>query len=311
MNTVSLLSPAKINLYLHVVGRRPDGYHEVRTILQVVDLCDTVTLRRTDAGVTLECRGIPSPPGRANLAVRAAELLREEAEIPGGVAITLEKRIPPERGLGGGSSNAAAVLWGINLLYDLNLSPEELGDLGGRLGSDVPFFLSPGLARATGRGEVIEPLPSFSPHPVLLIFPAVTVSTPWAYGLLQLELTREDKSTTISALIRQGGETEAWNLCSNIFEEVIFSEYPQIARVKERLKNEGAWPVLMSGSGSAVYGFFRDEGDVQRAASRLRGEGYDLLVCRTVRDNPLIRGGGEKPTAPVSAQGRGWGVAKR
>jgi len=289
METVTLDSPAKINLFLEVLGLRDDGYHEIRSVLQLIDLCDRVTLRR-QRQIEVEVIGAASF-GQKNLAYRAAHLLLKKVGMEEGVRVAIEKRIPVGGGLGGGSSNAAATLWGLKLLYGLDLSSRELMALGGQLGSDVPFFFSKGIAFASGRGEVIRPLPSLPSRWVVVANPGIPISTTWAYRALTLELTNEEKSHRILLLLEQGEGEKALSLSFNRLEEVVLREYPEVARLKHLLAARGARPVLMTGSGSSVFGMVEDRTLGAGIVAGLKRDGYFAVLCRTLDYNPLYGGG--------------------
>jgi len=253
---------AKINLDLRVLGKRPDGYHELRTIFQTITLADTLDIAftpgRRNAVEIEDPLAIPR-----NLAAQAAESVLDAVGIRGRVSIRLAKRIPMGAGLGGGSSDAAAVLLALPALAGRILPLSKLCELGAALGSDVPFFLLGGTAVGIGRGTELFPLPDRPPRAGLLVAPAVHVSTAEAYRRLSPRLTVELQESTIfsfQSLVWDRGLPEA---ACNDFEAVVFEEHGRLAGLKKRLVRMGASPVLMSGSGSAIYGLFRG-----RAAAR-------------------------------------------
>jgi 4-diphosphocytidyl-2-C-methyl-D-erythritol kinase len=287
--TLTLWAPAKVNLFLEVLRRRDDGFHEIRTLLQLVDLCDQITLSPHREKISLESAGLPCPTGEENVAYRAAVLLFKTCGIRTGVQIRIEKRIPIGAGLGGGSSDAATTLRGLNRLLDLGLTLEELSHLGAQLGSDIPFFFSHPTALAGGRGEKLHPLPPLPPSWLLIVFPGFPVSTAWAYA--NLELTGEDKSITVLPLAEKGEYDSLFSSPWNRFEEVIFRRYPVVKHLKERLSAWGAEPALMTGSGSAVFGRARGREEAEGWAARLREEGYTVFVVRTLSRPPFAPGG--------------------
>ncbi len=289
METLALPSPAKINLFLEVLAKRDDGYHEIRSALQLIDLSDQVTLTRTEGGIVVKVKGEAAPSGQENLAYRAAELLLKEAGIRGGAEVTIEKRIPVGGGLGGGSSNAATTLWGLNLLFGLRLSLETLMDLGARLGADVPFFFSGGLAFATGRGERLQPLPPLPPWWVVVANPGLSISTGWVYQTLTLPLTDEALALTIKDLLLRGEGGRALSLSFNRLEEVVLPRYPEVAQLKGLLTSWGAKPVLMAGSGSSVFGMVPERRQGEAMVERLREAGIRAFLSRTLDHNPLFK----------------------
>jgi 4-diphosphocytidyl-2-C-methyl-D-erythritol kinase len=285
---LSIRSPAKINLFLEVVARRPDGYHEIESVMQLVDLCDDVQLRRIPRGIQVSVAGADLPGGSGNLAHRAAALFLERAGIREGVHIHLEKRIPVAGGLGGGSSNAAAVLAGLTRLYAVGQTGEGLRGLACQLGSDVPFFLSDGLAVATGRGERLSPLRPWPPYWVVLANPGVPVSTAWAYGEASSKLTQREGRATIQPLIvhDQIAWPPAWAF--NRLEAVVLPYHPEISALKALLQEGGGSPVLMSGSGGSVFAVVSDEAAGQALAGRVRASGAFAASVTTLSANPIL-----------------------
>lgn len=262
---------AKLNLDLRVLGKRPDGYHELRTIFQTISLADTIdisfTVRRKTSIELEEARAIPD-----NIVVRAARLALEEMRVAGKVEIRLAKRIPMGAGLGGGSSDAAAVLLALPVLAGRALPLERLCHVAAQLGSDVPFFLLGGTAVGIGRGNEVFPLPDAPARRGLLIAPAVHVSTPDAYRRLSPHLTTESQQNKMLSFGCQVGAGGLTATACNDFEAVVFRQHPRLAALKKRLVRAEASPALMTGSGSALFGLFRTEGEVARALAALGRE---------------------------------------
>jgi 4-diphosphocytidyl-2-C-methyl-D-erythritol kinase len=266
-----LRAPAKINLDLRVLGRRPDGFHELRTIFHTISLADRIDIEFTPSrGVSVELddpQGIPD-----NLVVRAARLVLEAAGATGAVRIRLDKRIPMGAGLGGGSSDAAAVLLALPVLAGRRVPLARLCELGQDLGSDVPFFLMGGAAAAIGRGTELFPLSElhFPARHGLLVTPALHVSTAEAYAALSPGLTTESQQNKIFSFqaLLWGNE-----MCpQNDFESVVFEKFGRIAALKQKLVDAGAAIALMTGSGSAVFGLFPARNAVSGARESLGGE---------------------------------------
>jgi 4-diphosphocytidyl-2-C-methyl-D-erythritol kinase len=259
---------AKINLALSVLGRRNDGYHDIQTIFQSIDVFDEMEFRNAPQ-LGLHCAGLPDIQSKDNLVWKAAELLNSKLERKKGAAITLHKRIPTGSGLGGGSSNAAATMLALCRLWDIEISQAALSKMAADLGSDVPFFLHGGTALGSGRGERIHPLRDFPKNHLLVIFPGIHVSTAKAYSSLNLGLTSSSEDHRIHRLC---GQVEESSNCLagifNDFEESILSAYPPILEAKNFLEAQGAIVALLSGSGSSVFGFFSDE-ESSLAAARL------------------------------------------
>ena len=281
---LTLKAPAKINLALEVAGKRPDGYHEVAMIMQSVSLHDTLILSLQESDITLMCDRPELPCDHSNLAYRAAELLRREVGVARGVKIELNKRIPLAAGLAGGSTDAAAVLKGLNRLWGLALSPVELEQLAARLGSDVPFCLWGGTSLATGRGEMLTPLPDFTGHGVVLVNPPLQVSTAWVYGNYRGAAGnhRRDISSLRRSIEQQDFAAVADTLFNDL-ETVTVPAYPQVAEIKDQLLQAGAAGVLMSGSGPTVFALTPDFASAAELAGRAAlGEDVAVFIAETV-----------------------------
>lgn len=256
MRSILLKSPAKLNLYLEVLNKRPDGYHEIETVFERISLYDRMRLTLKENGIKLLCDspGVPANPD--NLAYKAAELLKERTGYPGGVEIKLNKMIPPASGLGGGSSNAATVMLGLNELWNLSLSKGELLKLGKEIGSDVPFFLlDRSLAIGRGRGDELVPLPDTKPLWHFLIVPKFRVFTRDVYNCLKKR--RLTKRKNIVKILVYALKKRDFGLLEkslyNRLEEVAVEKHKQIQQVKETLRAIGAKAIAMSGSGPAVF----------------------------------------------------------
>lgn len=276
---LTLASPAKINLFLYVTGKRPDGYHTLLTLMCCVGLYDGVKISVGGLGsgqrIKIRCDHPQVPADENNLAYQAAALFfKEYIDKKGGrqngVTITLEKKIPVGAGLGGGSSNAASVLLGLNKYYHQPFSTQELRALGLTLGADIPFFIFERPAIARGIGEILEPAPSLHPFSVLLIYPGIHVSTRLIYKKLNLGLTKSKKDNkNFSFKIR---DFSPKNLLWNDLESATIPLVPEIPRIKQLMTDRGAQGTLMSGSGSAVFGIYSDLKDAMAAKESLRSD---------------------------------------
>jgi len=272
-------APAKLNLALRVIAREHSGFHQIETIFCTLALADTVEVVLTNAGISLEVTE-PAPelgPVSQNLAVRAAEAFVRAADIEHGVHITLTKRIPAGAGLGGGSSDAAAVLIALNRLHDEPLSASELLAIGAELGSDVPFLLSgAGLALAWGRGGRILPLSSLPPAAVLLAVPPERVATADAYRAVHARRAAEPE------LLRAPRTwADVASIAHNDFEETVFAQHPRLAMLRETIEREGALIARLTGSGSVVFGIFEDERAAQAAATAVQSAADDVATILT------------------------------
>lgn len=272
MNQIELRALAKINLGLDVLGRRENGYHDVRMIMQSVYLYDNVKIEKTESpDITVESNLGFLPQGEGNIAYRAAKILKDEFQIREGVKITLDKKIPVAAGLAGGSSDAAAVLFGFNRMFRLGLSQEDLMERGVHLGADIPYCIMRGTVLAEGIGEKLSVLPAMPKCTVLIAKPPVSVSTKTVYEALDSETIREHPD--IDALIeglQQGNLRKIADSMGNVLEKVTIPRYPVIEKIKEEMKEAGALNALMSGSGPTVFGLFESRGAARNAQRLIR-----------------------------------------
>jgi 4-diphosphocytidyl-2-C-methyl-D-erythritol kinase len=286
MPQLALKAFAKVNLGLSIIGRRDDGYHELRTIYQTISLADSVevTLARGRRAVQLETSGFAVPEGRANLAVRAAEAFLEHAALPARVGVTLRKKIPPGSGLGGASSDAAAVLRALSRLAPRQVSAESLLSMAVSLGADVPFFLVGGRALGVGRGDEVYPLPEERRYAVLVLFPGEGMSTAEAYRRLRApRLTALQARPTIELFNARVIAAEA--SVANDFEPLLFRRFPQLATAKEMLLRSAASAASLSGSGSALFALFENTQMARAAADNWRASGMpamQVFLARTI-----------------------------
>ncbi|KJR99975.1 MAG: hypothetical protein VR68_07340 [Peptococcaceae bacterium BRH_c4a] len=274
---------AKINLFLDVLGLRPDGYHEILTVMQSLELHDILEIEASLEGdLQVECSDPGIPSGSGNLAYKAADLLRREFG-GAGARIFINKNIPHSAGLAGGSSNAAAALKCLNAAWDINISPEELFSLGEKIGSDVPFCLLGNTAVAGGRGEALTPLPPFSGVGVVLVKPSFGVSTAQAYRLYDAlpPMPEQDAGALVRAM--EGKDfTAVAGLMYNALERVTVSLYPEIMNIKSALVGAGAAGSLMTGSGPTVFGLCPSPGEALAVASRLNLPGCRIIATATI-----------------------------
>jgi 4-diphosphocytidyl-2-C-methyl-D-erythritol kinase len=275
---VKIRAPAKINLSLRVVGRRADGYHLLDTILVPVSLYDEIDMRRIRAAprhpagdlIQISCDHPLVPQGRENIVYRAAELIMRKTRKPQLISIHIKKNIPIGAGLGGGSSDAAAALVGLNRLLKLRLSLATIEKLALALGADVPFFVRARPARARGIGERLRPLRCLPRFWSVIVYPGFPVSTEWVYRSFRQKLTKPLVNTSIATSLKSVGELI--NRLENDLEAVTLKRYPEIGVFKQKLLREGAPGVLMSGSGSSVFGIFASKRAAVNAFRRLRKE---------------------------------------
>lgn len=271
-NDISLKALAKINLGLDVVRRREDGYHEVRMIMQTIQLYDRLDIKRTqEPGIQIQTNLSFLPVNENNLIYKAAKLLMDEFSITDGVSVKLDKRIPVAAGMAGGSTDAAAMLIGVNRLFSLGLTKRQLMERGVQIGADVPYCIMRGMALAEGIGEALSPLPPMVKCPVLIAKPSISVSTKFVYQNLKLDDTTIHPD--IDLLIE---DIKAKNLhdiaahMGNVLETVTIPNYPVIDEIKKHMLSHGAVGAMMSGSGPTVFGLFDDEDTAKKAYTAMR-----------------------------------------
>ncbi len=283
---MKIFSPAKINLFLHIRGKRPDGYHELFSLMCCVTLFDEILLQigRGDT-IELQCSHPGVPADATNLAHRAACLFRQQLGSSQGIDIRLTKNIPIAAGLGGGSGNAASVLLALNKVYDRPFSPAQLMEMGLKLGADVPFFIFQKPAIATGIGEKLDAFKGALPYHVLLLYPGFNVSTAEIYQNLNLALTKDEKKPTSTHL--KLTRFEPAHHLANDLERVTVQKYPEIGMLKEKLLSLGAIGALMSGSGPTVFGLF-DNTDTAKSAKQTLSCDEELKDIQLFLADPIL-----------------------
>ncbi len=276
MDSIDVKALAKINIGLDVTGIRADGYHEVRMIMQTVNLFDKLTVKKvSDGSITMATNLKFLPVNDDNLCIKAAKLLIDEFEIKEGVQITLEKHIPVAAGMAGGSTDGAAVLFAVNKLFNLGLSQKDLMERGVKLGADVPYCVMRGTALAEGIGEVLNPISPMPKCPVLIAKPGIAVSTKSVYEALDSRFDQV-KHPDIDQLIADIEAKDIHAICShmgNVLEEVTIPKHPIIADIKQCMLDNGAIGAMMSGSGPTVFGFFEDNKTARAAKEALTKTG--------------------------------------
>lgn len=288
MDELKLKALAKINIGLDVLRRREDGYHDVRMIMQTVHLYDWLTIRKSkEAGIYLSSNLYYLPVNENNLIYKAADLLIKEFSIEEGLEIELEKHIPVAAGMAGGSTDAAATLYGMNKMFGLGLKMEQLKQRGVRLGADVPYCLMRGTALAEGIGEQLTSLPPMPKCPVLIAKPGISVSTKFVYENLQLDdATIHPDIDALITDIRKKDLQGIANDMGNVLESVTIPNYPEIETLKETMKQAGALNAMMSGSGPTVFGLFEDTKSAKRAFTAVKRTGLaKQLYLTTIYNN--------------------------
>jgi len=285
---LKIAAPAKINLFLEILGKRPDGYHEIETVMQEISLFDYIYMEDGGKDVSFNCSNPGLATGEDNLVVKAVRLFQKESGISRGVKVFLDKKIPVGAGLGGGSSDAAATLAGLNKLWKVGYDEKKLMSLAGKLGSDVAFFIVGNTAVCRGRGEVVTPYLCKTKYHYLLIYPKFEISTAMVYSNFKISLTRNLKD--VSFLLQQlatGDPDKVGHYLYNRLEEIVLRLYPDVETIKRTLATLGCCGVLLSGSGSALYGLCKKEGDIRGIEQqlKLRNVGDVFVVTNDFDDN--------------------------
>ncbi len=282
MDELAVKALAKINLGLDVLRRREDGYHEVKMVMQTIHLYDQLHLKKIESGIYLETNLGFLPVDESNLAYRAARLMKEKYQIEEGIDIRLNKRIPVAAGMAGGSTDAAGVLYGINELFNLGIKRKELMELGVQIGADVPYCIMRGTALAEGIGEKLTSLPPMVKCPVVIAKPQVSVSTKYVYENLKLdEHTQHPDIDALIQNIRTKDLPAIAGSMGNLLETVTAKKYPEIEKIKELMRENGALNAMMSGSGPTVFGLFDELETAKMAAAIVRQSGLARQVFVT------------------------------
>lgn len=282
--SISFKTPAKVNLGLHILSKREDGFHELETLFQMVNWCDEIKIECLSRGLELTCNQPDIPTDDGNLVIKAAHILQTRyPDRCKGARIHLKKNIPHGAGLGGGSGNAAGVLLGLNFLWGLKLKREDLISMAAELGSDVPFFLFSPCAIGRGRGEILESVKSSIRFYILMVYPGFAVSTASVYGDLKLKLTkRENNISILKNFLLQSKFAQLGAAWSNDLEPVVFKGYPGLSGIKKEMLALGAKGALLSGSGSTVFGIFDNPEIANNAYARLDRGDFRLFLAESV-----------------------------
>ena len=292
--SLNIAAHAKINLSLDVLGKRADGYHDLKMIMQTVELHDSICLETAPAGISIECSDKWVPCDGRNTASKAAGLLLEQCGIKSGVRIKIKKRIPVAAGLAGGSTDAAAVLRGLNDLFKLGLGRQELLKLGKQVGADVPYCISGGTKLAEGIGERLTELPDFSGVHIVLVKPRIGVSTAWVYGNLNLSDVSEGDRPETDLLVQALGRRDIGAVAGqmkNVLEKVTIPKYSIVQEAKDKLLELGALGSMMSGSGPSGFGIFSGSNTAAAAYEQLaRDRKWKCFLTRTTGEECVVEG---------------------
>ncbi len=281
MNSITLKSHAKVNIGLQVLEEREDGYHDIHTVFQELEFHDTVHISKTEHGCTLSSNDENFPLNKTNTCHKAFDVLKDGGIEIDGISVHVEKSIPQGAGLGGGSSNGAAFLKGINTLYDCGLSDPEMEIMAQKIGADVPFFIIGGIQLGEGIGENLTTIDYHDHHTFLLVIPSVSISTSWAYTTLKNHLEDRVEKANFADLFRR--ETIPFELFKNDFERIVIPAHPEIGEIKDSLLKNGARYASLSGSGSTVFGMFDEDTTAKAAESKISSDYRTILTSPTQR----------------------------
>lgn len=291
MDQITRKAYGKINLGLDVLSKRPDGYHELKMVMQTVGIYDVLTFQKNEGSIRISTDHKELPEDKGNLIYQAAELIRETYGISEGVTITLQKNIPIAAGMAGGSSDAAAVFHGMNELFELSMSLSDMKKLGVRIGADVPYCIMGGSALSEGIGEILTPLPAPPKAHLLIVKPDINVSTGFVFKNLQVDTLpfHPDIDGMVRSL-KEGDLRGITDRMGNVLETVTMKRYPVIGRIKEEMINQGAENALMSGSGPTVFGIYREEETAKKAERIIEKQGYAKQIFVTEFIQPETEG---------------------
>ncbi|MDP4182973.1 MAG: 4-(cytidine 5'-diphospho)-2-C-methyl-D-erythritol kinase [Bacillota bacterium] len=285
MDKIQLKARAKVNLSLDVLRKREDGYHDLKMIMQTLELHDSVCLEKISNGIEVDCNSRFIPEGEGNIAYKAAKLIMDEFSIKNGIKITIEKKIPVAAGLAGGSSNAAAVLNGMNNIFELGIQQDKLMALGKKIGADVPYCIRGGTMLAEGIGDILTDLEPLNGINIILVKPKIGVSTAYVYKNLNLEsiYERPDTELIMEAIKAKNLEVIAHNM-KNVLETVTKKKFSIIGEIKSKMINSGALGSMMSGSGPTVFGIFKDKFSAENAMNFLKSDRWDCFLTQTINE---------------------------
>jgi 4-diphosphocytidyl-2-C-methyl-D-erythritol kinase len=266
----------KINLYFELVNKRQDGYHDIKSIMQNIDLYDELTIEESVKGIEIDSNIKSIPKDHKNTVYKAAEIIKELFGIDKGIKIFINKRIPHEAGLGGGSSDAAALIEALDKMWDLNMKEEFKHKIAGKIGTDVHFFLENGTSYVTGKGDITEKIKYFTWNNILLVKPKISISTPYVYSKVKKEDLSYDNTNNILELYKRSKEKEIIPYFKNDLEKIVFEEFKEVEKIKIAMIKNKARLSLMSGSGSSVFGLFDNETDMVEC-KKIMGKKYKRI----------------------------------
>ena len=283
VKNTKLYSYAKINLFLNIVSKRQNGYHDIQSVMQTVNIKDIIEIKYTDKGISISCDDESIPVDSSNSVWKAASIIMERYGIEGGVSIDIKKTIPSGAGLAGGSGNAAAVIIGMNNLFTLEMTDDEMAEIAVKIGADVPYCLIGGTCIAEGIGEVLKRINDFTWDNILIVKPEISISTAGVYGKVEKQMYNRYEMSGIVKKISEMEFEKALSFTGNILEDVVEEIHPEIRDIKNEMKSFNALLSMMTGSGSAVVGFFKNEKDLERCAEALEKKYDKIYKTNTVR----------------------------
>jgi 4-diphosphocytidyl-2-C-methyl-D-erythritol kinase len=283
LKNTKLYSYAKINLFLNIVSKRQNGYHDIQSVMQTINIRDEIKIKNTGKGIIISCNDETIPVDSMNTAWKAANLIMGKYGLIGGVSIDIKKTIPSGAGLAGGSGNAAAVIIGMNHMFNLQMTDDEMVEIAVKIGADVPYCLVGGTCLAEGIGEELERINDFTWDNILIVKPEISVSTASIYGKVEKHMYNRYDMEEIVKRISGMEYEEALSFTGNILEDIVEEIHPEIKDIKKEMKSFNAILSMMTGSGSAVVGFFNNEDDLDRCAEDLKKRYDKIYKTNTVR----------------------------
>jgi len=279
LEKISIEASAKLNFGLNILEKREDGYHDIETIFIPLQLKDKLIMEKRKRGIVINCNNPEIPLNDQNLAFKAAKLMKTKARYQGGVTITIDKKIPVGGGMGGGSSDAAAVFRGLNILWNTNFSAKTLKKMGLEIGADVPFFILNQACIGRGMGEILQPIPfKFNNIWITIVYPNIKIESRWAYE--NFILTKNKKILNFYSFLKKSKDpSELRDDIINDFESLVFNKFPEIEKIKKSLYDFGADFSLLTGSGSAIFGLFKRRETAVKAAENFRGK-YTIIITQ-------------------------------
>src|SRR6056297_2933631 len=282
MKKTKIKAYGKINLYFELVDKRKDGFHNIKSIMQNIDLYDEIILEEIEKGINIESNLRDIPLDERNTVYKAVEIIKDKYKIEKGLNIFLQKKIPHQAGLGGGSSDAAAVIEVLDKIWDINMGKDERNLIASQIGTDVHFFLEGGTSYIKGKGDITKKIKDFNWNHIMLIKPEINISTPYVYSKVKVEDLSKDDGDKILDIYRERSKTELISYFKNDLENIVFKEFKEIEDIKKTMIENKALVSLMSGSGSTVFGFFENKKDMDKCRKIMKKNYKQVITTKTI-----------------------------